>query len=133
MLPTHAAVIHAILMHRLNAGVEEHAGRFPNALKHLGGNSVFVIGWLEAHDADEFRAQPLHSGNGSPHLTHSDFPRRLDGLGPVHNGGTETIDTDARGFEFLNAEVKGFIWNLMEIGLGEAGHFNPAHLKMLPA
>ena len=133
MLPAHAAVVHAVLVDGLEAGVQEAVGHFLHAAEDLGGNLVFVIARLEAHDADVFGAEALHAGDGAFDLGERDVEGVADLLGPVHDGGAEAIDADAGGLQLADGEVEGGVRDVVEIGLGEAGDFDAPGFEVFPA
>ena len=133
MLPAHAPVIHAILVDRLQAGIEEHVGHVFNAAKHRHRGFVFVIAWLEAHDANVFGAQAFHSRDGALDFGQGDFEGIADFLGPVHDRRAEAINIDPGRLEFSARHLKSFLGNVVEISLGKAWHLDAARLQMLPA
>ena len=130
--PAHTTVIHAILMHGLNAGIEESVGHFADALKNLGWSPALLVGRFEAHDANVLCAEPLHPRDTPLHFGHGEVKRVLDFFRPVHDGGSEAIDLDSSFVELLSREVECFVGNVVEIGFGKARHFHTAHFDMPP-
>ena len=54
-------------------------------------------------------------------------------LGPVHDGGAEAINADAGGLQLADGEVEGLVRDVVEVGLGKAGHFHAARFEVFPA
>jgi len=133
VLPAHAAVVHAVLMHGRDAGIKEAPGHFAHALKDHGGNLIFGIAGLEAHDANKLRARLLNARDAARDFIERDLERRVHGLRPVHDGGAEAANTNACVSQIAQSRVEGLVRDVVEIRLGKSGHFHPAHLQMLPA
>ena len=108
-------------------------GHLFHAAEDLGGNPVFVIARLEAHDADVFGAQALHARNGAFDLGERDVEGVAHLLGPVHDGGAEAINPNARGLQLADGQVKRVVRDVVEIGFGEAGDFDAPGFEVFPA
>jgi hypothetical protein len=120
-------------MDRLESGIQEPIRYLFYSAEYFGGDTVFVIARLEAHDADVFDAKALHSGNRPFDLGKGDIEGITHLLGPVHDGGAEAISTDARGLQLPDGEVKGFVRYVVEVGFGEAGDLDAPGFEELPS
>ena len=127
-----AAPVHAVLMHTDYAGVLRH---FDNDLKALDdlffefprGRFEFLRDG-EAHDADHFRSELLHPGQGVAHFRVGFFRRFGDRVRPVGDGAPVAVDGDSGGREFL--------LKLFELRIGNASEVFPeegARLDVAPA
>src|SRR5207248_2475201 len=63
--PAHTAVVHAVFVDGLNAGVEEHFGDFAQAAEAFLFHLIFAVAHGKAHDANKFCAELLHARNGA--------------------------------------------------------------------
>ena len=133
VLPTHAAVVHAVFVNGLQALIEEAHGDFAQSLEDELGCFVGIVGWLKAHDAYELGAEALHARDGAVDLGDGDVPRRVDGLGPVANGRAEGVNADAGLLELGCYDVECRIRDVVNAALVEAVHLDEAGLDPFPA
>ena len=133
VLPAHAAVVHAVLMDGLEAGMEKHLRDLAHAGENLGGNGCFVIARLEAHHPHVFCAEPFHARDAAAHLGQRYLEGRLHRLGPVHDRGAKAVHAQIGGLQFLHGDLESGVGQVMEVGLGIAGHFHATQLDPFPA
>ncbi len=129
----HAAVVHAVFVDWLEAGVEEHAGDFADAFEHDGRCGGLRFAGFEAHDADEFGAQFLHAGDGTADFVERDIERGFDGFRPVHDGGAEAVDLDAVFLKCGGSFFKSGFGDFVKVRFVETRDEDAAHLDMFPA
>ena len=120
-------------MHGLETGMEKHLRDFAHAGEDLGGNDGLVIARLEAHHAHVFCAEPFHARNAAAHLGQRHLEGRLHRLGPVHDRGAEAVHAQIGGLQLLHSDLESGVGQVMEVGLGMAGHFHAAQLDPFPA
>ena len=133
VLPTHAAVIHAVFVNRLQARVEEHISNIFDAAENFSWDFMFVITWFETHDANVSRAQTLHAWDSALDFGERNFEWITDFLGPVHDRRAETINTDISRLQFPHGQIERLIGNIVEIRLGKAGDLHSARFEIFPA
>ena len=131
--PAHAAVVHAILMHRLQAGVAKHSCHLCDAAENLRRDDAFVVTRLVTHDADKSCAEPLHAGNAPIDFRQGDVKRIRNLFGPIGNGRPKTIDADARLTETVRGNVECLVGNIVKVGFGKSRHFHGAKLQAVPS
>src|ERR1041385_6991251 len=117
MLPAHASVIHAVLMHGLQAFIQKHVCDILYTPENLRRSLVVILARLEAHHPYVFCADTFHARNGAADFRERDFKRVIDLLGPIHNSGTEAIDANIGSFERFNRSIKCRVMNVMKVGL----------------
>jgi hypothetical protein len=86
VLPAHAAVVHAIFMHRLQPLIKESLRHFSHPFKNLWWRGASIIIWLKGHNPNKLGAQPFHARHGALHLGQCSLKGCLNGLLPVANG-----------------------------------------------
>ena len=133
MPPTHPAIIHAILVQRLDTGLQKTLSHLTHPTKTFLLHQVGTLPNLVAHHADVSRTQSLHAGNRTLHLRQSDIERILHVLGPVPNGRSKAVHRNPRRLQGLLDLIKGRVRQVVEIGLREARQRDIAGLDVLPA
>jgi hypothetical protein len=133
MLPAHAAVIHTVLVHRGQPGVHEHVRNFPDAAEDFIRDFEILISRLEAHDADEFRPEPLHARDGALNLVERDGPGCFERLRPIHDRRAEAVDAQARIGQLAGREIKCLVGKIVKVGFRGARYFHRAHFNLFPA
>ena len=133
MPPTHAAKIHTILVQRLDAGVEEYFHDLVHATKHFGGSLALIIAGFEAHDANVFRAEALHAGNGALHFRECHVERVGDLLRPIHDRRAEAVNLKAGCIEFVDGLFESLFRQVVKIRCGKSRDLHRAHFDRFPA
>ena len=129
----HAAVIHAVLVDRCEAGVREHLHDLAHPLEDDGRRDRVRVLRLETHDANKFCAQPLHAWDGAAHFGNRDLEGGLDGFRPVHDRGAKAINVQAVLLKLGTGEIESGIGDIMEVGFRKARHFHAPHFDVFPA
>jgi hypothetical protein len=129
----HAAMVHAVFVNGLKAGVEEDARDLLNPLYDLGRDPILVVVRFEAHDADVACVEALHARDGAMNFGEGDVERVADGFRPVHDGGSEAVDFDPGVIELFDDALEGGIRDVMEIGLGITWNEDIPGFDVLPA
>ena len=132
VLPAHAAIVHAVLVDGLQAGIKKHVCHVLHAAEDFRGYLILLIARLETHHPDVLRAEPLHPGYGPLHLGERDLERVADFLGPVHDGRTEAINAHPRFIQLSDGQVERLLGNVVKVRLRETRHLHSARLQIFP-
>lgn len=133
VLPTHAAVVHAVFVHGREAVVDEHVGDFADTFENFARDDGFVVAGFIAHDADVFGAELLHPRDAAFDFARGDVERVGDFFGPVCDGGAECVNAEAVVLQFSGDDVERFVGDIVKVALGEAVDFDDAHFNKFPA
>ena len=106
MLPAHAAVVHAVLVNRLNARIKKHVRHILHTTEHFRWRGELIVARLEAHDANELRAQAIHARDAAFHFAERDVERITDLLRPIHHRRAEAINLHAGLLQLLHRLVE---------------------------
>ena len=117
--PAEAAEVHAVLMHRLDAGFLEHVDQNAKTAEAFLGHLVLDVPVLEpgkGHDADELGPEALHAGDGALGFFQGGVEGLIHLLGPVGHAGAEAVDLDAGILELAIDDVELLVGDVVDVG-----------------
>ena len=131
VLPTHAAIIHAVFVDRRDAGIQEAFGHFAQSMEAFLLQLILFLANRIAHDTDILAFKSLHAWDCPFHF--GKIKGIIDFFAPVGDGGTKAINANTAIFQFFFDQIEGFISDVVKVGLGESLDFHRACFDGVPA
>ena len=134
--PAAAGVVHAVLVQRLQAGVEEHPDdglqALPAPLAHLVLRRT-ALEHLPAHDADHLRPEALHARDRAARLLEVllEVGVALDRLAPVGDGRAEAVHVHAGLVEGGGGAVERLVGEVVDVDAVDAAGLDVAPAELL--